>query len=91
MPPANPRRAAEGALLRLALPALLAIALAGCAADEAGEPAPGEIAELTNRLDRDVAEERATATRDADARAKERADLAVERLDASSRARRRAD
>lgn len=75
-------------LLRLVLPA--AVAVAGCAPAGEAEPAPGAIAELTEKMDRRAAEEKAVAVRDADARAATRADRAVDRIAESDRARRRA-
>ena len=77
-------------LLRLLLPAAVAVAVAGCAPVGEAEPAPGAIAELTEKMDRRAADEKAVAIRDADARAANRADRAVDRIAESGRARRRA-
>jgi hypothetical protein len=76
-------------LLRLLLPA--AVAVAGCAPVGEAAPAPGAIADLTEKMDRRAAGEKALAVRDADARAATRADRAVDRIAESGRARRQAD
>jgi len=76
-------------LLRLLLPA--AVAVAGCAPVGEAEPAPGAIADLTDKMDRRAADEKALAVRDADARAATRADRAVDRIAESGRARRQGE
>ena len=76
-------------LLRLVVPA--ALALAGCAPAGEAEPAPGAIADLTEKLDRRADGDKAAAIRGADARADARADRAVERIAESGRARRQAE
>ena len=67
--------------------ALLALALAGCGRSESPQAAAGAVEMHTARSDREAAADRATAIRDADARGKQRADAAVDRLAAEEKQR----
>lgn len=64
-----------------------ALALAACGSRDEPRAAPGDVERFAVRMERDASDEKATAVRDAEARAKARADKAVRRIAASERDR----
>ena len=74
-------------ILKLLLPAALALALSACAEKPPAEPPPGAVEAFAEKIKNDTAIANASAIDAAEARGKARAIAAVERMDASERER----